>query len=796
VNNLSKAFVLSMAITLSGCAEEDPQQYLNEGKTLVEKGDIKSARVQFKNALQVQPKFAEAYYELALLDEKKQDWPAMKRNLQDTVRLDPNHVDAQVKLGFIQINEVDKAKERAAIALKLDPENNSALLLEGRIRLSEDDKEGAMIQVDRVLAKNPENIEAIWLQAYVFLKGKRYEDALAAINKGLHLYPKNLELGMLKVNLYKEQKMYDEVNRTYEELVALHPEDKTLRYAQLEILARTVEDAELVEKSLRNALAKAPDDILLKLALIDVLERNNVDLAEQQLKEFIQSSPEDISLKGRLGGFYVGHKKYPQAQGILEQIVGMDPTGKQGLMAKMRLVELSLLQKDKPNAERLLTEVLDVDNANSSALLMRSKFRLEKGDADGAISDLRIVLRAMPDSGQAMVGLARAYVLKGEMEVAESNWRKALEVNPANMEAIIPLVAARVERGDAARAEDLLIKAIKADSQNPMLFEMLVRVRITKKDWVGAEEAINTLQKKAENKVISLALRGVLLEGQGEYSKAIEVYKKIMSETPQAEKPLQDIARIYRGKKKLDELEGYLNAFVEQNSNNVMAHNLLGQVYAAEGKWDEANKVLQYVLTIDPKSLIAYQQLSTVFLRQGKTEEALVLYRKGIQELSDSSELMLMMAKYFYSEKKLEKAALTYEDLLIKYPDHNEAANNLADLLINMPEDPNRTKRALELAGRFKNSKNPYALDTYGWVLFKSGSVDEAVEVLKKAVKVAPEMPVFHYHLAEAYHAAGNHDASLIEIKKALLLVKQQDEFDEIERAKELLKQLSEPVGV
>jgi tetratricopeptide (TPR) repeat protein len=100
VNDLSRVITLCAAIALAGCAEEDPQQYLNEGKALVEKGEIKSARVLFKNALQIQPKFAKAYYELALLDEKNQDWAAMRRNLQDVVMLDPKHVDALVKLGL------------------------------------------------------------------------------------------------------------------------------------------------------------------------------------------------------------------------------------------------------------------------------------------------------------------------------------------------------------------------------------------------------------------------------------------------------------------------------------------------------------------------------------------------------------------------------------------------------------------------------------------------------------------------------------------------------------------------
>jgi len=247
VNDLSRVITFCAAIALAGCGEEDPQQFIKEGKSLVEKGDVESARVQFKNALQINPQLAEAYYGLALLDEKAKDFKSMRRSLLDTVRLDPKHVDAHVKLGFLQINEIEKAKEQVEIAFKLAPEDNNAILLDGQIHLLEKDYEGALIRASRVLAGDPLMVEAIWLEAYVFLEEKRYDDALASLARGLDVQPDNLELGLLKIKLYKAQKKYDEVNRTYEELTALHPEDKVLGYARLEILARTAKEAGPVE---------------------------------------------------------------------------------------------------------------------------------------------------------------------------------------------------------------------------------------------------------------------------------------------------------------------------------------------------------------------------------------------------------------------------------------------------------------------------------------------------------------------------------------------------------------------
>ena len=794
MNNLSKTLVLCSALMLTACAEDDPQQFIQEGQALFEKGEFKSARVQFKNALQINPQLASAYYGLALLDEKSKDLKAMGLNLLETVRLDPKNLKAQVRLGFLQLGKIDKAKERLEIALKLDSENINAMLLDGRIRSLEKDNEGALVQVDRVLVKDPVNAEAIWLKASISLSEKHYDDALALLNRGLEAHPESLSLGMLKINLYKQQELYDEVNRTYKELLAQHPEDKTLRYARLEILART-EKADEVEKALRDAIAKDQEDMALKMALVEMLERSDTDKAEEQLKKFTQARPDDISLKGRLAGFYIGNEKYSQAEGVLQEIIDKDSVGKDGLMAKVRLAEINLIQNNKEKGEMLLDEVLVVDNANSNALLLRSGLRIKAKNLDGAVSDLRIVLRDKPDSDEAMVKMGQAYMLKGEQEVAESHWRKALESNPTNMEAIMPLVVARMGRGDSERAADLLVKAIKLNTSNPILTEMLVKVRASKKDWAAAQAAIDELDKQPQNHIAAQMLSGMLLDNQGLYRKAISIYKTVLLEQPNTENALLAIVRSYKAANLSEELVGFLKLFLVKNPSNIQGHNLLGQVYVTERKWVLASEILKQALELNQKSAPTYRLLGFVLLKQGNPVDAVSIYKQGLNIMPDNPVLMMALAKHFKEVKAYDKAIESYEALLKEYPDADEAANNLADILVSTSDDPNKLRRATELVARFKESKQPYALDTYGWVLFKAGELDKAVIALKKSAAAVPGNADIRYHLGEILYAVGDYSASKVELEKSLSLVEGGGEFAGIERARFLLKEISASAG-
>ena len=58
---------LIAVLLFSGCSsdEEKKQIHFEKGKALFEKGDFKSARLEFKNAIQIDPKFVTAQLKLA-----------------------------------------------------------------------------------------------------------------------------------------------------------------------------------------------------------------------------------------------------------------------------------------------------------------------------------------------------------------------------------------------------------------------------------------------------------------------------------------------------------------------------------------------------------------------------------------------------------------------------------------------------------------------------------------------------------------------------------------------------------
>ena len=65
-------------------------------------------------------------------------------------------------------------------------------------------------------------------------------------------------------------------------------------------------------------------------------------------------------------------------------------------------------------------------------------------------------------------------------------------------------------------------------------------------------------------------------------------------------------------------------------------------------------------------------------------------------------------------------------------------------------------------------SGNSYSLDTLGWVYYRRGDYDKALEEVKMAVSIKADEPVFYYHLAKIHQAKGEFYKAVELLRKAL----------------------------
>ena len=92
-------------LCLSACEDPDEraQKYLDRGKSLFESGDLERARLEFSNAIRIDPTNGLSSYYLGRIYESKRQWrEAFQSYLQASTRL-TKHFDANLRLGRMYV---------------------------------------------------------------------------------------------------------------------------------------------------------------------------------------------------------------------------------------------------------------------------------------------------------------------------------------------------------------------------------------------------------------------------------------------------------------------------------------------------------------------------------------------------------------------------------------------------------------------------------------------------------------------------------------------------------------------
>ena len=115
------------------------------------------------------------------------------------------------------------------------------------------------------------------------------------------------------------------------------------------------------------------------------------------------------------------------------------------------------------------------------------------------------------------------------------------------------------------------------------------------------------------------------------------------------------------------------------------------------------------------------------------------------------------------------EARADLEQLVREFPDNAEVANTLGYWLAEKAIELPRAEKLIRLA-LAKEAGNGAYLDSLGWVLYRQGRFEAALDYLIQAVNVLPEDPVILEHLGMVLKATGQKDQALDVFRRALTL--------------------------
>ncbi|MDZ7626881.1 MAG: tetratricopeptide repeat protein [Parvularculaceae bacterium] len=748
------------AFVLASCAspEQRLEKYNESGARFLEDGKLGMANVQFLNALKIDEQNVDALIGLKAIAEKKGDYSQMFGLLQRLNRIDSKNVRVRMDLAKLYLlgNEAADALELADSLIAEDPKNAEALAIKSAILFRLGNSADAVTLAKQSLAIDPKLADAVAVLASDRVKEKDLEGALAILDGAIAADGSVSVLQLLRVQVLSSLGRTDDVRAAYLSLVEQNPKDANYRRLYVTALLEKGElekaRAQLVEIA---GLVPKQNEAKLDIVRVDFRIGGRAK-AEDTFKRLIADNPEEPDLKFAYGGFLREQNDLAAAEKVYAGIASRkDADLDEILRAKNELAAIRISGGKRAEAEAIIDEILKADAKDSGALTKRAGFKIESGDIDGAVADLRLVVNDNPDFWPPRLLLAAAFEQKGDLNLAESEFARAVETSkraarPSHLYARYLIRQNKMDRAIKALTDSLAIDPDDADN-----LKLLAALRLDQQDWRGAEEAAKALAEVNKDDPVVGSILGAAYSGLGDFSGAIAALSTEHERRPLESRPLASLIQAYIDAGRLPDAEAFLKNAIAKNKSNYDARILLGQLQRDAGASADAVVSLQSAIAIEPLRPEAYEVMYGVYAVQGRRQEAGRTIEQAIAALPDNDGLQILKADHFIAERKFDEAISIYETILARRPNDLIVANNLASLLSER-DDEASLKRASEVAASLRDAQNPYFVDTYGWALYRAGDKAAGIAALAKAAAAAPSVVDIRYHYGIALLDSGD----------------------------------------
>lgn len=788
-----KLLLVIGALLMTSCTstENSGQSHLEKGKELFEKGELDKALLELKTSIQ-EDKQAQAYYYMALLDEKRNNFKSMEQNLLRTLELDPGFIDAKIKLGKVELlfGNLEKAQAQAEEVLRAQPDNTDAKLVKVSVLYRQTKQYEADNILAAILTAEPDNVDALSLKIGRLMQENKADQAMGLLNVALQKDPKNIPLHLTRIKLNSEQKNSEAIIGDYQELIKNYPENENFKFSLAAVYAFTDKLVE-AEALLRELVEKAPDKVENKVMLFEFLNAKTKDRVPNEFEKWLASGNQPAKQVLEMSTWMLTNGYEELAEKGLKQVVDSEKDSVIGLTARTELAEVAFAKKQYELVGSEVESILKINSDFLDASFLKARLLMSQNKVDDAIELLNKAVWAKKDADKAYFLLGQAYLQKKDRKQADKNFKEALNINPANIGAFIPVFEAYMQANQKETARQYLDKALKVKPNQSSLLTSKVELDIEEKKWESAQETLQKLALFSKNKVMPLYLQANILQGKGQYAEAIAIYQKLLDDYPDNLNSMVNLARSYEGLKSRDKAIAYLEAQHVKHPDNLSVVAVLGDLYLADKDMVKARQIYTDQLKRMPNAVSVYLELAKVEAAYRKSADgAKDIYLKGLESNKDDPRLMIALASLYEQTGEKASARKIYEHLLEIQQENDLARNNLANILVDSGNQDD-LKKGLTLAEKYKDVENPYFQDTYAWALIKNGATAEGLKLLESLVVKEPKAPELRYHLGVAYFNNGNKATAITELKQALSLAeKQRKDFSGKNDAKKLLQEI------
>lgn len=653
---------------LSAChRNESTASLLAEAQQYKQKGDLKAALIQLKNAVEKSPEDGEARLQLAMLELELRDVQSADKELRKARSLGiaadrvlPLLGQADARQGHYQAvledipveqaqksapllalrgdallatGKMDEAKRSYDAALELNPNQGSALLGLARYAMSQHDREQANHNLDEAIVKDPKNAD-VWLARGVALRTQgKADEALAALDQAIKLKPDDFDAHIEKAYLLISRGQYPAAKAEIDAADKASPNNLLTTYTR-SLSQFSQGQYAAAHDGVLKVLKSAPEHLpSILLAGASELQLGSNQQAEQHLRRYLGSYPDNV-----------------YARKLMAQV---------------------LLKTNQPaEAAATLAPVMNNASQDPQLLALAGQSSMQAHDFDKASNYLEKAAALAPKASVLRTSLGLSKLAQGQEASGLSELEMATALDPKSVQAGLALV------------------------------ETEMRL----KHYDKALAAVQAMEKQQPDNPVVQNVKGAVYIIKGDRANARAAFDKALALEPSFMPAAMNLARLDLQDNKPEAARQRFEKILEKDKNNTSAMDALGDLALAQKKNEEATAWYEKACNASPDAISPALKLGTHYLRSGQPQKGLTLARKFQTNNPTNPDVLELLGQSQVASKDLSGALDTYGKLVNVLPKSPQAQLRLAGVHMLMNNDQaagDDIRRAVDLQPDF-----------------------------------------------------------------------------------------------